>query len=85
MKILDGIYEEMKTSNLKTGMHFNDIFEKLNLENESSIVNNVYTGIHFDHRFVMVGNNKWSLREFFTFEEVDNLQASNMHQSEIVE
>ena len=85
MKILDNTYKNIKDSRNKKGISFDDIYKSLGLEDDAYTKGNVYSGIHFDHRFIMVGNNKWSARDLFTAKEVDDIQSYNMNQSDLLE
>ena len=80
MKLLDTIYKELDSKKSKKGLSFDKISSTiLGKEKEDyNKVNNLYTALQLDHRFIKKEDNNWTLRKFYSLKEIESILANNM-------
>lgn len=80
MKLLDTIYKELDSKKSKKGLSFDKIISSiLGKESEDyNKVNNLYTALQLDHRFIKKEDDNWTLRKFYSLKEIESILANNM-------
>lgn len=76
--LIETTYEYAKDKFGKTPFTFKELFNNL-LKNDPSIkesASDLYIELLQDIRFISLGNQKWSLREYFTLSEINKITSS---------
>lgn len=81
MKILEKLHKELKT---KKKMDFNDMWEFIKKDfnfstkdEELEKKNDLYTSLIMDQKFIYLGNREWSVKDFYSYEELKKILESN--------
>jgi len=87
MSTIDKVYKIVKTNKK---IFFEKIWTEINgtkefdsKGKELEARNDLYTELLVDHRFVMITKDEWSLREFYSIGEIQEIMNNNYHIGEI--
>ncbi|BDU67383.1 MAG: hypothetical protein TYPL_0360 [Candidatus Tyloplasma litorale] len=78
----------------KKPMLFNDIWKKVKKEitsslnnevNEFAIKSDLYLSLMEDPKLIMVGNNKWDIRDKYSYSEIESLNKTLLIEEDIEE
>ncbi|HLR09220.1 MAG TPA: DNA-directed RNA polymerase subunit delta [Bacillota bacterium] len=66
----------------KEAMHFKDVFERLaelkrySEEQKNEYLDQFYTDLNFDGRFLTIGSNMWGLKRWYPVEQIDEVVSN---------